>query len=57
VALWALALYVLYLALAFGGRTLLQLSSTGSTGFKGVSGRPLSAEWTGAEPNFACTAF
>ncbi len=46
-ALWALALYVLYLALAFGGRTLLQLRSTGSTGFKGISGRPLSAEWTG----------
>jgi protein-S-isoprenylcysteine O-methyltransferase Ste14 len=46
-ALWALALYVLYLALAFGGRTLLQLRSTGSTGFKGISGHAFSAEWTG----------
>jgi protein-S-isoprenylcysteine O-methyltransferase Ste14 len=46
-AFWALALYALYLALAFGGRTLLQLRSTGSTGFKGISGRPFSAEWTG----------
>jgi protein-S-isoprenylcysteine O-methyltransferase Ste14 len=44
---WALVLYALYLALAFGGRTLLQLRSTGSTGFKGISGSPLSAEWTG----------
>jgi protein-S-isoprenylcysteine O-methyltransferase Ste14 len=44
---WALALYALYVALAFGGRTLLQLRRTGSTGFKGLSGRPLSAEWTG----------
>jgi protein-S-isoprenylcysteine O-methyltransferase Ste14 len=43
-ALWALGLY---LALAFGGRILLQLRRTGSTGFKGISGRPLSAEWTG----------
>jgi protein-S-isoprenylcysteine O-methyltransferase Ste14 len=43
----ALALYVLYLALAFGGRTLLQLRSTGSTGFKGISGHTFSAEWTG----------
>ena len=41
---WALALYVLYLALAFGGRTLVQLRSTG---FKGISGRPFSAEWSG----------
>ena len=40
-ALWALGLYALYLALAFGGRPLLQLRSTG---FKGISGRPLSAE-------------
>ena len=46
-ATWALALYALYLALAFGGRTLLQLRRTGSTGFKGISGRPGSAEWIG----------
>ena len=46
-AAWALALCVLYLVLAFGGRTLLQLRRTGSTGFKGISGRPFSIEWTG----------
>ena len=44
---WALALCVLYLALAFGGRTLLQLRATGSTGFKGIGGRPGSPEWLG----------
>ena len=37
---WALALYALFVALAFGGRTLLQLRCTG---FKGLSGRPISA--------------
>ena len=41
---WALDFYALYLALAFGGRTLVQLRSTG---FKGISGRPFSAEWSG----------
>ncbi len=41
----ALALYVLYLALAFGLRTLIQIRRTGSTGFHGLGGRPLSAEW------------
>lgn len=41
----ALALYVVYLALAFGLRTLIQLRRTGSTGFHGLGGRPLSAEW------------
>jgi protein-S-isoprenylcysteine O-methyltransferase Ste14 len=44
---WALALCVLYLALAFGGRTLLQLRTTGSTGFKGIGGRSGSPEWLG----------
>ena len=44
---WALAFYALYAALAFGGRALLQFYFTGSTGFKGISGRPGSAEWTG----------
>lgn len=33
----ALALYALYLSLAFGWRTWLQLRSTGSTGFVGLS--------------------
>jgi protein-S-isoprenylcysteine O-methyltransferase Ste14 len=41
----AIVLYVVYLALAFGLRTLLQLRRTGSSGFKGLGGRPGSAEW------------
>ena len=41
----ALILYAVYLALAFGLRTLLQVRRTGSTGFHGVGGRPGSAEW------------
>lgn len=41
----ALILYVLYLALAFGLRTLIQLRRTGSSGFHGLGGRPGSAEW------------
>lgn len=41
----ALISYVLYLALAFGLRTWLQLRRTGSSGFEGISGRPGSAEW------------
>ena len=43
----ALALYVVYLGLAFGLRTALQIRRTGSSGFKGISGRPGSAEWLG----------
>ena len=43
----ALALYLVYFALAFGLRSLVQLRRTGSTGFRGVSGRPGSAEWIG----------
>ncbi len=42
-----MALFIFYFALAFGMRTVLQLRRTGSTGFKGVSGRPGSAEWLG----------
>lgn len=41
----ALVFYVLYLALAFGLRTLIQLRRTGSSGFHGLGGRPGSAEW------------
>ena len=41
----ALVVYVVYLALAFGLRTVLQLRSTGSSGFHGLGGRPGSAEW------------
>jgi protein-S-isoprenylcysteine O-methyltransferase Ste14 len=41
----ALLAYLVYLALAFGLRTVIQQRRTGSSGFKGVSGRPGSAEW------------
>jgi protein-S-isoprenylcysteine O-methyltransferase Ste14 len=41
----ALACYALYLALAFGLRTLVQVRHTGSTGFHGIGGRPGSTEW------------
>lgn len=43
----ALALYALYLATAFIARSIIQRRRTGSTGFRGISGRPGSAEWTG----------
>ena len=43
----ALSLYVLYLVLAFGVRTLVHLRRTGATGFSGISGSPGSAEWLG----------
>ncbi len=39
-----LGLFTLYLTLAFGLRTLMQLRRTGSTGFRGISGRTGSAE-------------
>lgn len=42
----ALGAYALYMALAFGLRTVIQLRRTGSSGFEGISGRPGSAEWT-----------
>ena len=41
----ALVLYLVYLLLAFGLRTVVQVRRTGSTGFKGIGGRPGSAEW------------
>jgi len=44
-AVVALISYAVYLALAFGMRTLIQLRRTGSSGFKGIGGRPGSAEW------------
>ena len=43
----ALALYAVFLLLAFGWRTWLQVRNTGSSGFHGISGRPGSAEWLG----------
>jgi len=47
VAELALLLYLVYFALAFGLRTLIQVRRTGSTGFVGLRGRPGSAEWWG----------
>lgn len=44
-AVVALILYGVYLVLAFGLRTLIQLRRTGSSGFHGLGGRPGSAEW------------
>jgi protein-S-isoprenylcysteine O-methyltransferase Ste14 len=41
----ALALSAVFGLLGFGWRSWLQHRRTGSTGFKGVSGRPGSAEW------------
>ena len=41
----ALAAYALYLLIAFGLRTLIQLRRTGASGFKGLSGRVGSVEW------------
>jgi protein-S-isoprenylcysteine O-methyltransferase Ste14 len=42
----ALGCYGLYLLLAFGLRSAVQMRRTGSTGFKGISGRPGSLEWS-----------
>ncbi|HEX2212571.1 MAG TPA: isoprenylcysteine carboxylmethyltransferase family protein [Mycobacterium sp.] len=41
----ALALFTIFAALGFGWRSWQQRRRTGSTGFRGVSGRPLSVEW------------
>jgi len=41
----ALAGNAVFLVLAFGLRTVIQLRDTGDSGFRGVSGRPGSAEW------------
>lgn len=43
----ALSLYGVYMLVAFGGRTVLHYRRTGSSGFRGISGTPGSAEWTG----------
>ena len=45
-AVVALCCYAVYLGLAFGLRTALQIRRTGSSGFKGISGSPGSLEWT-----------
>jgi len=44
---FALVAYLVFAALAFGWRSWVQWRRTGSTGFRGVSGRPLEAEWLG----------
>lgn len=36
-----------FVALAFGWRSWIQWRRTGSTGFRGIHGRPLSSEWLG----------
>lgn len=43
----ALIALVVFAALAFGWRSLVHYRRTGSTGFRGFSGRPGSAEWLG----------
>jgi protein-S-isoprenylcysteine O-methyltransferase Ste14 len=43
----ALLFYALFIVLAFGLRTFIQWRRTGSTGVKGVSGKPGSLEWLG----------
>ncbi|PKV76666.1 methyltransferase family protein [Nocardia fluminea] len=44
-AWWALALYLIFAALGFGWRSWRQHRATGSTGFRGTTGRPGSLEW------------
>lgn len=41
----AIALYVVYLLVAFVVRTVIQVRRTGDSGWRGLSGRPGSAEW------------
>jgi protein-S-isoprenylcysteine O-methyltransferase Ste14 len=43
----ALSGFLVYMALAFGVRTAIQIRRTGSSGFHGISGRPGSLQWTG----------
>ena len=41
----ALALFTVFAVLGFGWRSWVQRRATGSTGFRGISGRPGSIEW------------
>ncbi len=43
----ALVLYAVFFTVAFGLRTWMQVRRTGSSGFKGISGRAGSTEWWG----------
>jgi protein-S-isoprenylcysteine O-methyltransferase Ste14 len=45
--LTALVLLLVFLALTFGLRSFVQWRRTGSTGFRGISGEPGTAEWLG----------
>ncbi|MBM4266262.1 MAG: isoprenylcysteine carboxylmethyltransferase family protein [Deltaproteobacteria bacterium] len=51
---FAIFAYVVFAALAFGWRSWVQYRRTGSTGFRGLSGRPGSLEWFGGV-SFAVT--
>lgn len=42
----ALVLFALYMGVGFAGRSWLQWRRTGDTGFRGISGRPGSPEWS-----------
>lgn len=44
-AVTALVMFGVYALAGFGIRTWLQVRATGDTGFRGISGRPGSAEW------------
>ena len=44
-AITALILYMIFAALGFGWRSWTQYRHTGSTGFRGIHGRPGSLEW------------
>lgn len=46
-AVAALAIYVVYLLLAFVVRSVVMARRTGTSGFRGISGKPGSAEWLG----------
>jgi protein-S-isoprenylcysteine O-methyltransferase Ste14 len=41
----AIGVYAVYLLLAFVARTVIQVRRTGDSGFRGLSGRPGTAEW------------
>ena len=41
----ALVVFAVYLGVGFGLRTWVQWRQTGDTGWRGLSGRPLSAQW------------
>lgn len=46
-ATFALVLYLLLLGVVFGVRSWTQRRATGSSGYRGISGRPGSLEWLG----------